>query len=83
MKKPSEKGDDNVTFRGCFINQSYGAADSPERAVQGPNEHHPIGAKRTTETTSEIGQTNQIDKTEDCATNHIMAEGQVTRLKEI
>ena len=48
LKKSSEEGKFNDTFRGCLSNQSHGTYDGPERAVQGPNvskkTHQPIEA---------------------------------------
>ena len=45
--------------------------------------HQPIGAKRANKTRKEMGQANDIDKTVNCATNQMIAKGQVIKLKEI
>ena len=82
--KSSKKYKD--TFRGCLSNQSHSTDDGPERAVQGPKvwlmNHHPIGAKITTKSTSEMGHTNEKEKDKNCATNQRKTMGQVTILED-
>ena len=86
LKKSSETGKYDVTFRGCLLNQSHCTEDGQERALQGPNLADKTSANRSQkdhEKTPKMGQTNEIDRNKKCATNQMTEMGQVTRVKEI